>query len=206
MSTVANIITDVRYEINDPSSTRITTDTPILAGVKRAVTRANRICQRESIQFAKKKATLTTVANQAYVSLPADFDVDIGLWRDGTHLKVNKCTEAAFEQIISASALANWYLDLENSRVLFNGTPTGVETLTLYYFPKIDVSAYTTSTTMPWAGRLDDIIVEYVSLRLKNQDEMDVTVDTQLLADYENQIIRAYAPTSVLVTEGSGWL
>jgi hypothetical protein len=59
---------------------------------------------------------------------------------------------------------------------------------------------------MPWSGKIDDIIVEYVSLRIKNLDEMDVSIDLQLLQDMENQILQAYAPTSVLVTDGSGWL
>jgi hypothetical protein len=205
MSLCSDVITSIRYEVNDPDSTRFT-DTTILAYVKRAVTRANRIAERNALQFAKKKATLTTVANQSYVSLPTDFDVDIGLWRDSLHTKISKCTEASWEQIISASVLAAWYLDVENSKILFNSTPTSVETLTFYYFPKIDVSSYATTTTMPWSGRLDDIIVEYVSLRLKNIEEMDVTVDLQMLQDFENQITQAYAPTSVLVTEGSGWL
>ena len=82
MSLVSDVITSVRYEINDIDKTRFTTDTPILSYVKRAVSRANRIAERNALQFAKKKVTLTTVANQSYVSLPTDFDVDIGLWRD----------------------------------------------------------------------------------------------------------------------------
>ncbi len=206
MSLVSDVITSVRYEINDIDKTRFTTDTPILSYVKRAVSRANRIAERNALQFAKKKVTLTTVANQSYVSLPTDFDVDIGLWRDSSHTKIKKCTESEWEQIISAATVDYWYLDIENSRILFNGTPASVETLTFYYFPKIDTSAYATTTTMPWEGKIDDIIVEYVSLRIKNLDEMDVSIDLQLLQDMENQILQAYAPTSVLVTDGSGWL
>jgi hypothetical protein len=205
MSLVSDIITSARYDINDASST-LFTDAAILSVVKRAVTRANRIVQRNAIQFAKKKATLTTVANQAYVALPTDFDVDIGLWRDADHTKLEKSTEMVWEQIVTADSLENWYLDLENSRILFNGTPTSAETLTFYYYPLIDISAYTTATTMPWSGRLDDIIVEYVSLRLKNTSEMNVDVDLQLLQDFENQITLAYQPTSVLASNGAGWL
>ena len=59
---------------------------------------------------------------------------------------------------------------------------------------------------MPWGGRLDDIIVEYVSLRLKNNDESDVSFDLQLMTDFEKNILLAYAPTSVTVTDGAGWL
>lgn len=206
MSLVSSLITDIRYEINDSSSTRWSTDAPILAYIKRAINRANRICQRNSLQFAKKKATLTTVAGQAYVSLPDDFDIDIGLWRDSTHTKITKKTEAEWEQIVSATACANWTLDLENSRILLNGTPTGAETLTFYYYPAIDTSAYTTSTTMPWGGKLDDIIVDYVALRLKAVDEMETGQDERIMADFENNIVTAYNPLSPTVVEGAGWL
>lgn len=206
MSLVSSVILDVRYEINDSSSSRWSTDTPILAYVKRAVNRANRICQRNSLQFAKKKATLTTVSGVAYVALPTDFDIDIGLWRDSTHTKITKKTEAEWEQIVSATALANWNLDLENSRILLSGTPTAAETLTFYYYPAIDTSAYTTSTTMPWSGKLDDIIVDYVSMRLRNVDEMSLDQDKEFLIDLENQIIQSYQPLNPTIISGDGWL
>jgi hypothetical protein len=206
MSLVSDIVTNVRYEINDIDNTRYSTDAPILNYIKRAVTRANRIVQREAIQFGKKKTTLTTVASQEYINLPSDFDVDIGLYRPSDYAKIQKCTELEWESIISAEAVNYWYLDLENSRILIKGTPTSAESLTFYYFPKLDVSSYTTASTMPWGGRLDDIIVEYVSLRLKNNDEMDVSIDLQLMTDFEKQIIMAYAPTSVLVTDTAGWI
>lgn len=206
MSLVSEIITDIRDEINDESSTRFTTDAPILRYIKRAILRANRIAQREGLQFAKKKATLTTVASQAYVSLPSDFDVDIALFRPADYSVLYKCSEVEWNSIVSASVLTCWYLDLENSKILFNGTPDAVESLYLYYFPKIDTSLYTSLTTMPWDGKLDDIIIEYVSLRLKNKDEMDVSTDLKLLTDFENQILKAYRPTSIMSTEGVGWI
>ena len=206
MSLVSDIITDIRDEISDEASTRFDTDAPILRYIKRAILRANRIAQREGMQFAKKKATLTTVASQAYVAIPTDFDVDIALFRPADYSTIRKCSEMEWNAIISASVLEYYYLDLENSQVLFNGTPDAAESLYLYYFPKIDTSAYTTATTMPWGGKLDDIIVEYVALRLKNKDEMDVTVDLQLLTDFESQILKAYRPTSIMSTEGVGWI
>ena len=77
MSVVSTLIADVRYYINDTASARFT-DTYLLALVKRAVGRANRVAQRNNLQFGKKKATLTTTAGTAYVSLPTDFDTTIG--------------------------------------------------------------------------------------------------------------------------------
>ncbi len=59
---------------------------------------------------------------------------------------------------------------------------------------------------MPWNGRLDDMIIEYVSLRLKNLDEMDASLDLQLLQDFETQILQAYAPVAPNIVDGSGWV
>ena len=127
MSTVADVITDVRVEINDTGSTRFTDDTTvILPLVKQAIRRANRICQRAGLHFAKKSAAITCTANQAYATMPTDLDIPIGLWRDDTHTKITQRTESEWEQIISASALANWFLDIANSKILLNGTPSAV--------------------------------------------------------------------------------
>jgi len=201
MSTISSLITDIRYEINDTESTRWTTDTPILSYIKRAVTRANRICQRNGMHFAKKKATIPTVASQAYVSLPADFDIDIR----NLPLKLSEVIRGD-DKSVTAESLTSWMLDLENNYILLVGTPVGVENLTFWYYPKVDVSAYTTATTMPWSGRLDDTIIEYVASRLKNVDEFDLTADQQFLTDFENQIIQAYEPLNPTIIPGDGWM
>ena len=91
MSTVADVIADVRVEINDVSKTRFSSDTSeILPIVKQAIRRANRVVQRHSIPFAKTSATPTTVADTAYVSLPSDFDIPIGIWRDDTDERLTR--------------------------------------------------------------------------------------------------------------------
>ena len=208
MATIASLITEIRTDISDDASTRFT-DTQILNVIKKAIRRANRIVQRNGLQFGKKKATLLTVASQNYVTLSTavtDFDVAIGIWRSDLYTKVPFRTEAEWEQIISVSTLAHAYLDYQNDKILFKATPSGVLTLYLYYYPSVDPSAYTTATTMPWAGRIDDIIAEYTALRLKNIDEMDASFDQKLLVDMENQLLQAYAPNSPTIIEGEGWL
>lgn len=207
MSTVQSIVDDVRVEIDDTGSTRFSNDTAmILPLIKQAIRRANRICQRMSLHFAKKSAALTTVANQAYVNLPADFDIPIGLYRDDTHEKIAQRNEDIWERIESAAALDNWFLDLANSRVQFNGTPTEAIALTLWYYPTVDPSAYTVASTTPWSGRLDDIITRYVAMRLQNIDEMNIQVDQQIMADMEASIVNTYQHLSPQILEGEGWL
>ena len=205
MATIASLITELRTDLNDDDSTRFT-DAKLLNYFKKAIRRANRIVQRNGIQFAKTKGAINTSASLDYVALPTDFDVWHGLYRDDTHKEIPRKTEKEWETILSASAMANCLLDQANSRIYFNATPGAVVALTLWYYPLIDPAAYTTATTTPWSGRLDDIIMEYVGLRAKNLDEMDARFDQALLTDMENQILQAYAPNAPTILEGSGWL
>ena len=205
MSLVSNVISDIRIEINDIDSTRFT-DTTILAILKQAVRRANRICQRSQLQFAKKKAAMTTVAAQDYLDAPIDIDIPIGLWRDDLHSKITQKTESDWEQIIAAQEIACWFLDVENNKIYFNGVPAHDINLTMWYFPVIDPSAYDAATTMPWNGKLDDIIARYVAMRLQNIEEQNITQDQAILSDMEASIVATYAPQSPLAIPMNGWL
>lgn len=207
MSTVGDVITDIRYEINDIDSTRFTTDAPILAFIKRAIRRANRVVQNNGIEFAKVYTSIATTTSTAYVSMPADFDVFIGLYRSDTRVEIPLKSEWQWMEMSASSAqLSGCKLDYTNSRILLRGTPSSVIDLDLWYYPTVDPSAYTTSSTMPWGGRLDDIITEYVSLRLKNLDEFNIDTEKQLLSDMETAIIKAYQPNQQAVVDDSGWL
>lgn len=205
MSLVSNVIEDIRIEINDSNSTRFT-DAAILPIVKQALRRANRICQRAGLQFAKKKAAMVTVAAQNYLDAPLDIDIPIGLWRDDLHQKLTQKNESDWQQIITASELANWFWDMEDGKFYFNGSPQSIINLTLWYYPSLDVSAYTTTSTMPWGGRLDDIIARYVALRLQNIEEQNVAQDQTILQDMETSIVTTYAPQSPLSIAMNGWL
>ncbi len=208
MALISAVITELRTDINDDDSSRFT-DTKILNIIKKAIRRANRIVQRNGIQFGKKKASLTTVANQAYLTLSTsitDFDVALGLWRSDTYTKIPLRTEDEWEAIISTYPCYHAMIDYENDKILFKATPTSALTLYFYYYPTVDPSAYTTASSMPWSGRLDDLIMEYTSLRLKNIDEMDASFDQKLLQDMETQILQAYAPNAPTIVEGEGWL
>jgi hypothetical protein len=206
MSLVSDCITDIRIEINDSAKTRFPDDTKILQLLKQAVRRANRICQRSQLHFAKKSAAISTVANQNYVDLPVDMDVPIGLWRDDLHQKLTQRTETEWEQIITASSIANWFLDLQNDKILLNSTPTSVINLTFWYYPSLSAADYTAASTMPWGGKLDDIIGRYVALRIQNIEEQNTAQDQAILQDFEQSIISVYAPQNPLVVGREGWL
>lgn len=196
MATLGDIIDEIRVELNDTAETRFT-DATILAIIRRAIRRANLVLQRHQLHFAKKKATLTTVADQAYVNLPADFSTPVprALWRTDTKEEIVMLKENQWEEVAAdESKIAYARLDLENSRIELKNTPTSAVDLSFHYFPTISSASYTAGTTMPWDGRLDDAIIDYATLRLRNIDEQDVSVDTQLLTDFENQILETYRP------------
>lgn len=206
MSLVSDCITDIRIEINDSDKTRFSDDAKILQLLKQAIRRANRICQRSQLHFAKKSAGIPTVANQAYVDLPADMDIPIGLWRDDLHQKLTQRTETEWEQIVTSTSVANWFLDLQNNRIQLNAMPTGIIALTLWYYPSLDTVAYTTASAMPWGGKLDDIIARYVALRIQNIEEQNTAADQAILQDMEASIVSVYAPQNPLVIARDGWL
>jgi hypothetical protein len=208
MALISALITEMRTDLSDDDSTRWT-DTQILNIVKKAIRRANRIAQRNGLQFAKKRASLTTTANQAYVTLSSavtDFDTPIKLFRSDTYEEIPFRTEREWEAIVSAGELDNALLDYQNDRISFKGTPSSAVTLYLWYYPTVDPSAYTTASSTPWSGRIDDIIMEYTINRLRNIDEMDLSFDTRLLTDLENQLLQAYAPNSPTMVEMTGWV
>lgn len=205
MATISSLITELRTDLADDNSTRFS-DAQLLNLFKKAIRRANRIVQRNGIQFAKVEAAINTSATLDYVALPADFDVWHGLYRDDTHKEILKKTEKEWETIISATPMANCLLDQANSKIYFNGTPASVTALTFWYYPRLDPAAYTVATSTPWDGRIDDIITEYVSLRAKNIDELNVAFDQSLLQDMELQILSAYSSNVPLVQEMAGWL
>jgi hypothetical protein len=206
MSTVSTLITDINYGIEDVDNTRFTS-TYKLGLIKIAIRRTNSILQRNGIQFAKKYTDLTTTDDQAYVDMPADFDVDIGLYKTALYEPLTKCLEGDWEQLQGMDINQFYMLDYVNSRILLKDTPNdSTTTLRLWYYPTVDPSAYTVDSTMPWGGRVDDAIVQYVVMRLLNIGEMDVSSELSLMTDLENQILQKYQPLAQTMISKTGWV
>jgi len=208
MALISALITELRVDLADESSTRWT-DASLLSMFKKAIRRANRIVQRNGIQFAKKHSTFTTVANQTYVVLSTsitDFDVLITMARSDTHQQIRICDDREWETIETADALAVAYIDYAGDKIHFYDKDSAAITINVHYYPTVDPSAYTTASSTPWSGRLDDVLMEYVGFRMKNIDEMDVSIDQQLMQDMEQQILQAYAPNAATINDTRGWL
>lgn len=203
MSTIADLIEDIRIELDDESSTRWT-DANLVKLIAKSVRRASHVLRKNEIPVAREYDTITTVAGTEAYDLPTDFMALEGLYRDSTSKKMVHASDAEYESITSADTCEAFCI--RDGQVKINGTPASVETLTLIYYPKIDTSAYATDTTMPWDGKFDDPIVEYCAIRCKNIDEMDFNIDAQLMADLEKAIMLTYGSDNPTITTMKGWM
>ena len=85
------------------------------------------------------------------------------------------------------------------------GTPqsyflTGDKTVTIYPVPELvtqyeilaipDIDDLTIDDTSPLLHEFDDLLVEYANLRLSIENEYDVSQDSQIMANIQNQVIR----------------
>jgi len=205
MATLATVITQIRYDVEDPTGTRWA-DATILNFIKVGIRRMNRIVQRNRLKFGQLNATGTFTAAQAYIAMPSDFDIFEFLFRTDLQKEIKLFEDREWEGLKPTDVLQGCNLDYANSRISLRGTPGSAIPYSLYYFPTVDPSGYTTSSSMPWSSRLDDQIAEYVGFRLKNVDEMETSIETQLLADLETQILQAYDPNQSQYVEDNGWV
>lgn len=189
MGTISDIISDVRIELGDTRTPRWT-DEQLLSLIKRSIRRAELILRENSIQIGRAYETITTVAGEDEYDLPEDFFAPIGLYRDGTHMEIQLCDDETWEQIVSAAEISAWIIRGEN--IYITEAPTSVETLTLVYWPKLDLSSYDDATEMPWGGALDEAIVEYVALRCRLSDDSNAASNEQNLMQLEHLILSAY--------------
>ncbi|RLI68371.1 MAG: hypothetical protein DRP02_12730 [Candidatus Gerdarchaeota archaeon] len=197
MALVSEIITQVRVNLDDLSSTRWS-DTPILSLIKTALRRAENICIRKGLEFAKSSDTLTLLDGASTVALPTDFKRDIGMYYN--YAEIDKVDIDYFER---HSGGTMWRINGTNAE--FKTEATGDIDYTLWYYPLIDFSAYTTASTMPWSSRLDDIIVDYVTMRLGAIDEYDTSMEQQFLSEMERNILETYGPLTATVQEMNGY-
>lgn len=205
MSTVSDIIADIRLEMTDEQSTRWT-DAQAIRVIGKAARRINAILHRNDIEAGRAYYDFTLLTGETSVYLPSDFMTVYGLYRQDTHKKLNHYTTDEWEQIYSAYECTAFAVNSVDDSLVIGGAPIADVSMRLYYWPNIDTTAYTTSTIVPWSGRFDDLIAEYAALRLKNIDEMDATFDLQLLQDMENNVLSVFSTLEPETVQRRGWL
>lgn len=202
MSTYADLIDDIRMEMVDEAESRWS-DAQIMRALAWSVRRLAHVLRRNDIEPGRSITTITTVAGDDTYALPADFMAPYGLYRDANKTSLQQQSEASWA-VKDNPLECSMYLK-RDTNVLIAGTPTTAENLTLVYWPKPDTTGLTTADTVPWSGNFDDILVQYAALRLKNIDEMDASLDLQLLQDIENNLIATYAQNNPMVVSRRGW-
>jgi hypothetical protein len=207
MALISALISELRVDLADEASTRWS-DATLLLVFKKAIRRANRILQRNGIQFAKKHSHFHTTAASDNVTLStaiSDFDVMICMTRNDNNTPVVLIDEREWDSIVDTDALAYAFIDYAADKIYFKDTDSSAIQVDVHYYPTVAAPTAVLDST-PWAGRIDDILMEYVGIRMKNVDEMDVQFDQSLMQDMENQILLAYRPNSCTFAEGKGWL
>jgi hypothetical protein len=196
----------IRTKLDDDEDERWSDDF-LISMIREVVDLLDTLVNRYGLQFAKKRATLTTTASQAYVDVSA-VDPPIGsiirITRDSNKWHLRHEDEDYWETIENTGELNHfiWYED----DVLFKGTPTAEETLTMWYWPDLDTVDYTVESVTPWGGRLDFVIAQHVVMKAQNVDEMDIGMDDRFTKSLEASIVRKFQGLFPRKRRGRGWL
>jgi len=201
--TIGDLLGDIRLELSDELKTRWT-DAQMLKTVARAYRRLSHVLYRNDVELGRSVATFATEAGREDYPLPPDFMADYGLYRQGAKIRLTKQSDDAWEQLASPSEATSWLI--RGDTLYIAGIPAGAYAMTLVYWPLVDTDSLALEDETPFSGKLDDLVTEYASLRLKNIDEMDVTLDSQLLQDLENNLLNTYSSISPVTLTRRGWL
>jgi hypothetical protein len=203
MANVLNRITElVRTELNDGTQSRWT-DAELLAFMKQAVRRANALGQRKRLAFMRGKQDYTLAAGESSLTLPTDFLTPISLTRMDTNQPLDKTDGDRLDTIVSATEAAVY--SVEDGTIDIMAAPVNDVPLRLRYYVDAAPDALTLPSPMPWGGKLDYILCEYVELRARKVDRYDTSMDIALLDDMEKQIVAMYGDLGQTVHKSRGW-
>lgn len=203
MSVFADVIVDVRLELNDTTGSRFTSD-ECMAFLKKAVRRAAHTARQYGLEVAKKESSYTATPLVTSFALPSDFYGDAGLWRTDTCLEIKKADDREWS-LLSLPECALWKLDMAANTLSVKSTPGSDIGLKLLYYYCPVISTLTTTSTIPYGEWLYDLLVEYAAIRMKNVDEMDFSVDAQLMTDLENRILATVKSHGANSRRAKGW-
>lgn len=195
----------IRYKLDDDEDERWDDDT-LVNIIREVVDLLDSVVQKLNLQFAKKRATLTTTPNVSYISVSAldpPLASVIDIYRDSTKKPMRHEDEDMWERILS-TGLCEHYMYLDD-KINIKGTPTSAESLFMWYWPTLDTSAYAVGTTLPWGGRLDYIIAQYVVVKCQNVDEMDIGMDDRFLEALEAAVAKKFSGLYPRKIRGKGW-
>jgi hypothetical protein len=195
----------IRPKLDDDEDERWSDDI-LINLIREVVDQLDSIVNRYGLQFAKKRATLTTTASQAYIDVSA-LDPPIAsiirITRNATRLPIEHQQHDYWESILTTGELRHflWYED----EILLKGTASTVEDLTLWYWPDLDTVDYDVDSLTPWGGRADFVISQHVVLLCQNIDEMDIGMDSKFTKSLEYQMVRKFGALGPRKRVARGW-
>ena len=198
---VSDLLGDIRLELTDEQSSRFS-DADLMRLLRKGLRRLGHILFRNDIQQGKLTYGFTTIPGISDYDLPDDYMTDVGLYK-ANGVSLVKKTDQQWQTIVSTGE-ATVYIVRENS-IYIGSTPQASTAMTMVYWPRLDVSGLAVTDDMPYAGKFDDMVGDYVSLRAKNIDEMSLEFDTQLLSDLENQVLTTYGTVAPITVKMRGW-
>ncbi len=202
MSTVANVVALAKL-YGDYDSTRFT-DPELALLVGQAVQRVNHLFYQNDIALGTSLYTFDTIPGESVYPLPVDYMAPAqGLYRSDLKQRLELIGTDDWEQRGAPGEMRYWRV--WDGDVYIAGTPNGIVGMNLYYFPIVDTSEYTTSTEMPWDGKMDAPIARYMFMLAANIDEMDVTFDSKILADIEALHLNTYSSGTPNNKNVQGW-
>lgn len=201
--TIADLVGDIRLELTDEQKTRWTDD-QMLRVLGKAYRRMGHALFRNDVEAGRSLYRFDTDPGCEEYPLPADFMAESGLYRQDTHIRLEKQSDDSWERLVSPADSTAWVVRGDFLRIA--AAPAGTYPMLLVYWPRVDTDSLSLESATPFGGKFDDMVVEYAALRFKNIDEMDTSADLQLLTDMENNLLNTYASIAPTTVTRRGWL
>jgi len=184
----ADLINSLRYELSDANSTEWD-DKDLFEFTKRSERRIRLIVIKNKLEFARKEVAIQTVPGQTNYPLPADFDINNGLYRRDIKRKLVLLNDDEWELAPIQGDVKFWRL--KDGEIILKDSPVSEFELGFHYFP-LWVRPADINDEMFFQDRLADSIMLYAAFVAKNVDEMSLEIDQAILKDIEMQILEVY--------------
>jgi len=195
-----SMVAQMRVEVDDLDKSRWT-DAQLAVFLAKAARRINQLAIRNELDFAMKADEVTlkpdgTIEGIVYEKVNAV----CMLTRKDNGVPLKHLLPMHYLTIHDAAAASVWTFINEKAEYK---SPASVDIPCVFlHYPIVTVS----STESPWNSRLDDLIVEYASLRAKNVDEMNLQLDMQLMSELETRLLENYNRLQPQIAPMRGWI
>jgi hypothetical protein len=196
---IQTMAAQMRVEIDDIEKTRWQ-DTQLAVFLTKSARRINQLAIRHELDFAMKADDVILKTDGSIEGIVYDkVNAVCMLTRKDNKIPLKHLLPMHYLTADSVSGVAIWTF-LNGIAQYREPASEDVPAVFLHY-PIVTIS----STESPWNGRLDDLIVEYASLRAKNVDEMTLQMDMQLMGELEKRLLENYNRIQPQISKMRGW-